>query len=86
MAHCLLHAYIPKEKHNTFTATSMECIYIGYAENCKAYRLYHKHSRRVFDSQDLTFDKEIGSTSQITIEVRPPSIHSRGDSRGRNFI
>jgi hypothetical protein len=54
----------------------MECIYIGYAENRKAYHLYHKHSRRVFESRDIMFNEGIGSTSQITIEVRPPSINS----------
>jgi hypothetical protein len=68
----------------------MECIYIGYTENYKAYCLYHKHSRRVFESWDVTFNEGIGQTSCITIEVGPP--HNplywspQRDCRGRSFI
>jgi hypothetical protein len=47
---CKAYAHIPKEKCDKFATTSMECIYIGYTENYKAYCLYHKHSRRVFES------------------------------------
>jgi hypothetical protein len=30
---CKAYTHIPKEKRDKFAATSMECIYIGYAEN-----------------------------------------------------
>jgi hypothetical protein len=47
---CKAYAHIPKEKRDKFGATSMECIYIGYAENRKAYHPYRRHSRRVLKS------------------------------------
>jgi hypothetical protein len=54
---CKAYAHIPKEKCDKFAATSMECIYIGYAKNRKAYRLYHKPSQRILKSRDVTFDE-----------------------------
>ena len=39
---CKAYAHIPKEKRDKFVSTSLECTFIGYAENCKAYHLYHK--------------------------------------------
>jgi hypothetical protein len=41
---CMAYAYIPKEKQQKLDIKTMECIYIGHAENRKAYRLYHTSS------------------------------------------
>jgi hypothetical protein len=52
----------------------MECIYIGHAENRKAYRLYHMPLRCIFESRNVTFNEGIGIVpSQITIEMGSPS-------------
>jgi hypothetical protein len=34
---CKAYVHIPKEKQEKFTSTSLECTYIGYAKNQKAY-------------------------------------------------
>jgi hypothetical protein len=39
---CKAYAHIPKEKWDKFMSTLLECTFIGYTENRKAYRLYHK--------------------------------------------
>jgi hypothetical protein len=71
---CMAYAHIPKEKQQKLDIKMMECIYIGHAENCKAYRLYHMPSQRIFESRDVTFNEGIGIVlSQITIEMGSPS-------------
>jgi hypothetical protein len=67
---CKAYAHIPKEKRCKLDVKTLECIYIGYADNRKAYRLYHKPSRRVFESRDVTFDEGTNiEPSRITIET-----------------
>jgi hypothetical protein len=54
---CKAYTHIPKEKRCKLDVKMLECIYIGYADNRKAYRLYHKPSRWVFESCDVTFNE-----------------------------
>jgi hypothetical protein len=42
---CKAYAHVPKAKRDKFATTSLDCTYIGYAENRKAYRLYHAPTR-----------------------------------------
>jgi hypothetical protein len=74
---CKAYTHIPKKKRDKFASTSLECMFIGYAENRKAYCLYHKPTRRVLESRDVTFDEGIGiQPSRITVEVGTPSTNS----------
>ena len=74
---CTAYAHIPKEKRQKLDVKTLQCIYIGYAENRKAYRLYHKPTRRVFESRNVTFDEGAGIVpSRITIETGLPSTTS----------
>jgi hypothetical protein len=53
----------------------MECTYIGYTANHKAYWLYHKPTRWVYESRDVTFDEGASTTpSHITIKTGTSSI------------
>jgi hypothetical protein len=71
---CTAYVHIPKEKRQKLDIKTMECIYIGHAENRKAYQLYHTPSRRIFQSRDVTFNEGIGIVlSRITIEMGSPS-------------
>jgi hypothetical protein len=68
---CKAYAHIPKEKRRKLDFKMLECIYIGYVDNRKAYWLYHKPSRQVFESRDVTFDEGMNiEPSRITIETR----------------
>jgi hypothetical protein len=71
---CIAYTYIPKEKQQKCDIRMMECIYIGHAENRKAYQLYHMSLQHIFKSCDVTFNEGIGIVpSWITIEMGSPS-------------
>src|SRR4028118_550968 len=51
-------AHIPVEKRrpgSKLDARAKECIFIGYTESTKVYRLYDPESKRVFTSRDVKF-------------------------------
>lgn len=55
----------PKQQQKKLEAKSFECIFIGYSEQSKAYRLFNPTTRKVLVSRDVTF---------IEAEVNPPKI------------
>jgi hypothetical protein len=72
---CKAYTHIPKDKQHKLDVKTMECTYIGYTANRKAYRLYHKPTRRVYESRDITFNKGASTTpTHITIKTGTSSI------------
>jgi len=53
-------------------------MFIGFAENRLAYRLYHRQSRHFFDSQDVIFD-EGGPTPTLEWVVLEPDFADGSD-------
>lgn len=52
---CKAMAHIPKEKRKKLDEKSIECIFVGYANNVKGYRLYDPESRKIIISRDVVF-------------------------------
>ena len=46
---------IPKEKRNNLGARSRKCIFLGYEEYSKAYRLYDEVNKKFVISRDVIF-------------------------------
>jgi Reverse transcriptase (RNA-dependent DNA polymerase)/Pol polyprotein, beta-barrel domain/gag-polypeptide of LTR copia-type/GAG-pre-integrase domain len=66
---CKAHVQIPAKLRDKLGARSMECIYLGYSESKKAYRVYNRQSKRFFESRDVIFDEGTGVTEHVEIEV-----------------
>lgn len=52
---CKAMAHIPKEKRKKLDEKSIECIFVGYANNAKGYRLYDPESGKIIISRDVIF-------------------------------
>ena len=59
------YALIPKEQRNKLGARSRKCIFPGYEEYSKAYRLYDEVNKKFFISRDVIFLKLIKMTSPL---------------------
>ena len=49
------YALIPKEQRNKLGARRKKCIFLGYKENSKAYRLYDEVNKKFVISRDVIF-------------------------------
>ena len=58
---CKAHVHVPDAKRRKLDAKSIKCIFLGFAENRKAYICVQWPSGQVFESRDVVFDE--GSTS-----------------------
>lgn len=52
---CRAMAHIPEQKRKKLDVKSNECIYLGPAEDMKAYRLYNKSTKKIIMSRDVVF-------------------------------
>lgn len=51
-------AYIPDQLRNKLDKKGEKCIFIGYSEESKAYRLYIPSTKKIFVSRDVQFIEE----------------------------
>jgi hypothetical protein len=49
------YALIPKEQRNKLGARSRKCIFLGYSNTTKVYRLYDEINKKFFLSRDVIF-------------------------------
>jgi len=54
---CLAYAHIPDEKRRKLDPKSQACIFVGYSENYKAYRLYNPKTKSIVISRNVIFDE-----------------------------
>ena len=54
---CLAYAPTPKEKRHKWDLKSRRCIFVGYEESAKAYRLYDIADAKVVIGRNVTFDE-----------------------------
>ena len=54
----LCYSHIPKEKCGKLHDKSEKCIFVGYNENPKAYRIFNPVSKRLIISRDVIFDEQ----------------------------
>jgi len=60
---CKAFVHIPDKLCGKLSAKSLICTFIGYAQQCKAYRLMHQQSKCFIESHDIIFDKGGTNTS-----------------------
>nr|CAD1817932.1 unnamed protein product [Ananas comosus var. bracteatus] len=54
---CIAYAQIPKEKRKKLDDRGEKCIFTGYSEHSKAYKLYNPITNKVIISKDVIFDE-----------------------------
>ncbi len=52
---CKAFAHIPNEKRSKLESKSMPCVFLGYYEGTKAYRLMCVETKRIIKSRDVVF-------------------------------
>ena len=52
---CRAFAYIPKDDRRKVDAKSIECVFVGYYDDQKAYKLFHPSSHKLIASRDVVF-------------------------------
>ena len=53
----LAYSHILDEQRKKIDPKSQACIFVGYCENTKSYRLYNPRTRKILISRDLIFDE-----------------------------
>jgi Reverse transcriptase (RNA-dependent DNA polymerase) len=76
-AQAFVHA--PKKNCPKLVKCSLICTFLGFAENCHAYRLYHRQSRHFFESRDVVFN-EGGPAPLFKCIVLEPDHMDGGDT------
>lgn len=59
---CKAMVWQPEQKRKKFDNKSFECIFLRYADNAKAYRLYDLNTKKIIISRDVIF-MEVSNTS-----------------------
>ncbi|KAK4258396.1 hypothetical protein QN277_007851 [Acacia crassicarpa] len=54
---CIAYAHIPDQKRKKLDDKGEKCIFIGYEQRSKAYRLYNPLTKKVVISRDVEFDE-----------------------------
>lgn len=54
---CVCHIHVPKEKRKKFDPKSEACIFMGYSDESKAYRVYQPIQGKVIISRDVIFSE-----------------------------
>ena len=52
---CVAYAHVPNELRKKIDKKGQKCIFVGYSEDTKAYKLYDPVTRKVIISQDVQF-------------------------------
>jgi hypothetical protein len=78
--------HIPEKERGKLSTCSLICMFLGFAEHCKAYKLVHQLSCRLLQSHNVIFDEgglspcfehitiENNDTSSSIIDSTPPSM------------
>ena len=61
---CTAYAHIAKDERQKLDDKSRKCIFLGYSENRKGYRLYNQSKRKVIHSRDVRFDEQLRGTEE----------------------
>ena len=55
---CISYVHVPTEKRRKLDDKSVKCIFIGYCEESKGYRLYNPETKKLMISRDVLFDEK----------------------------
>lgn len=65
---CKAYAHVPNQKRTKLEMKSTKCIFIGFPENTKAYKLYNRSTKKVLISRDVVFfeaDENVAQEQQM---------------------
>ena len=77
---CAAYSHIPKDERKKLNPKARRCIFLGYGDVTKGYRLYDPIKAHVIHSQDVVFDetslgfekeqmKDLEGVNQPTVEI-----------------
>eukprot|EP00253_Pinus_taeda_P005926 PITA_05926 len=69
-------AHIPDEKHKSLEPKSEKCMFVGYYEDVKGYRLLQPKYKKVIIRRDVKFAENISAYEPSSVDVPPLSIPS----------
>ena len=75
---CEAWAHIPDEKRKALQPKSEKCIFVGYSEDVKGYRLIQPHSHDIIIRRDVKFDENLLACEPNLADV--PSLACEPDS------
>ena len=75
-------AHIPDEKRNALQPKSEKCIFVGYFEDVKVYRLLQPHSHDIIIRRDVKFDENLLSCMPNLASV--PTLVFDDDNKDEN--
>ncbi|KAD1131218.1 hypothetical protein E3N88_43246 [Mikania micrantha] len=62
---CIAYARIPNQRRTKLESKSEKCIFVGYSEQSKAFKLFNPDSQKVIISRDVVFDESKGWFEEI---------------------
>ena len=84
---CLAYAHIPKSKRKKLDAKSSKCIFVGYPEGTKGFKLYNPETKSFIKSRDVIFDEwkfynfdNKNSNTANTFEIQTPFMQTDDDN------
>ena len=85
---CVAYSHIPKEERKKLDCKAKRCVFLGYGEDVKGYRLYNPVDRRILFSRDVIFNErklgveEKSSSPAIDsdLDLTTESVHSDNSS------
>ena len=70
---CQAYAHIPKDERHKFDPKAKRCIFLGYGENTKGYRLYDIVKKKVIISRDVVFDETKCGVQEESASINTPT-------------
>ena len=66
---CIAYAHVPKETRSKLDDKSEKCIFVGYDEQSKAYRLFNPITKKIIVRRDVVFKEDESSNGNIDTNV-----------------
>jgi len=67
---CVAYAHVPDELRRKLDKKGKKCIFVGYSENTKAYKLYDHVAKKVIISRDAQFVENESWDGTVDINVK----------------
>jgi hypothetical protein len=73
---CDAHVHVPKENRSKLDKKAKKCIFIGYKDGLKGYKLWNQETKKVVYSQDVVFReiKDVVKKEVLLKEEEPDKI------------
>jgi len=83
---CLEYAHVPKEHRKKLDAKSEPCVFIGYSDESKAYRLYNPKTKKTLVSWDVIFEegKVYGQQQKCIVDIGGDVTSHEDTSQAKN--